>query len=768
MARPPAVKLKRLTFGSATTQVRGTDRATKVTVTPLLDVIWAATGTPLLAEPESEIAAAGGGEAYLEVVNPAQDGFIDGRGNVVRDYGLNVAIEYLDAKGKRIGSILEKKFLVDDTDEPADLDLMVPVTNANGTVVYVPDSWSEQVTEAQKAAIDALAAAQLAAESSALDEDGKLLASAIPEYLEEESLSNTIGTAVAGKVDAVPTPIYLDSYTKFFPSPASVFVTGQTNIATALTAAAAQGATSLAVASGAGLLNGVTLVTNPGTADQQILTITAGGGTSALTVSPALKVALPNGAPIAPLWKDEGHLSEPAGWKQFGYWLAHSKRPDGSLTFQDPGTRPVVWLGNSWAVPQFQQFPDALKAMYPNADVRMLGVGGNNSGQLLDRWASVPSNAAYVIINEPGVNDTASLSTLATQTANLEKLIGLIRGIGSIPVITGAVPLVQYTVQSAAQAANLTQLLSDPANYPATLASSLDKRFTPASTLPSGTVNVGGGSRLDTAGNNTVFGRGASAQTTTGGANSAFGLFALAANAVGNGNCAFGQGALQNFLGHNTVMVGGSAGGLLTTGQNNVGVGSSALGAAVTASHNTGVGSGALRAATGNSNCAYGRDAGGRLTSGSGNILIGTNAGEAPNFATANATTTASNQTIVGSYAGQNTPTQRSGVTAVGYSALVGGDYATAVGNQARADAAGSVAIGADSAGAGAVSTVADLMALGTAKHRVGILGRLNVAPRTPTSSADAQGLAGDIATDDDYVYVKTSTGWKRAALTTW
>ena len=38
----------------------------------------------------------------------------------------------------------------------------------------------------------------------------------------------------------------------------------------------------------------------------------------------------------------------------------------------------------------------------------------------------------------------------------------------------------------------------------------------------------------------------------------------------------------------------------------------------------------------------------------------------------------------------------------------------------------------------------------------------------TPTSSADANGNVGDIAWDDDYVYIKTSTGWKRAALTAW
>lgn len=38
----------------------------------------------------------------------------------------------------------------------------------------------------------------------------------------------------------------------------------------------------------------------------------------------------------------------------------------------------------------------------------------------------------------------------------------------------------------------------------------------------------------------------------------------------------------------------------------------------------------------------------------------------------------------------------------------------------------------------------------------------------TPSGPTDTNGHTGDIAWDDDYVYIKTSTGWKRAALTAW
>ncbi len=37
----------------------------------------------------------------------------------------------------------------------------------------------------------------------------------------------------------------------------------------------------------------------------------------------------------------------------------------------------------------------------------------------------------------------------------------------------------------------------------------------------------------------------------------------------------------------------------------------------------------------------------------------------------------------------------------------------------------------------------------------------------TPSSTSDPSGNSGDIAWDNDYFYVKTGAGWKRAALST-
>jgi hypothetical protein len=41
------------------------------------------------------------------------------------------------------------------------------------------------------------------------------------------------------------------------------------------------------------------------------------------------------------------------------------------------------------------------------------------------------------------------------------------------------------------------------------------------------------------------------------------------------------------------------------------------------------------------------------------------------------------------------------------------------------------------------------------------------VTQYTPTATADTNGAAGDVSVDDNYIYFKTSTGWKRAALST-
>lgn len=91
------------------------------------------------------------------------------------------------------------------------------------------------------------------------------------------------------------------------------------------------------------------------------------------------------------------------------------------------------------------------------------------------------------------------------------------------------------------------------------------------------------------------------------------------------------------------------------------------------------------------------------------------------------------------------------------------GIESVALGKAADALADGSVAIGVGSFALDSLEWVA-----GGYAHKVIVRGRFNVeTPRTPSGSADAQGLVGDIAWDSNFIYVKTSGGWKRSALST-
>lgn len=67
-----------------------------------------------------------------------------------------------------------------------------------------------------------------------------------------------------------------------------------------------------------------------------------------------------------------------------------------------------------------------------------------------------------------------------------------------------------------------------------------------------------------------------------------------------------------------------------------------------------------------------------------------------------------------------------------------------------------------------------DFGASGATRPRTGYFGTSVVTPKvnfsaavTPSGTADAQGSTGDLRYDDNFIYVKTSAGWKRAALST-
>lgn len=260
---------------------------------------------------------------------------------------------------------------------------------------------------------------------------------------------------------------------------------------------------------------------------------------------------------------------------------------------------------------------------------------------------------------------------------------------------------------------------------------------------------------------NVAVGYRAARSITTARENVAIGVDALDVTTTGDQNIAIGRDALgANTTGRANTAVGDQAMILCTTGYTNTGVGQLALGTLVDGIFNTGVGHGA----------GYG------LVDGKMNTSLGFEAGHRHYDETKVDSVHGDYNTFVGSRASLTSESvDPNSVVAIGFGSQVGADNSVAIGGGTEAHRGarvgeghtGSVAIGVDSSGTGSDTTAADQIMLGTSSHRVQVPGRLNVATRTPSGSADAQGAVRDIATDDSYVYVKTSGGWKRAALST-
>ena len=504
--------------------------------------------------------------------------------------------------------------------------------------------------------------------------------------------------------------VHLDSWNDFFAG--GKWVTGQRTTSIATTAPVSAGASVIPASDAAGVTAGVQLVAGVTTATQTVYTVQSVDGTD-LTIVGTVAHDMPSGTTLTPLWGNSTHLNL---YTALATWIV----AQGVIV----GTSPkVTFLGNSWIAHGGTAWEDAVTASIPAATVVNAGVSGNTSTSLLARFdADVPADSDYVVFNEPGVNDDTGRASQATQLANLAQLVRKCRAIGAVPIYLGHVPLTDTLTYSTAMQAVTDAAVGTGTGFPAVDVSALTSSRFPF--VPD----------ADSLG----LGTDALKAVTSGVQNTGVGKLALSGLTTGQNNTAVGREALSN----------------LTTGSSNVAVGHNALRGGGTASSNTAVGQAAgASLSTGNNNSLLGQNAGVFLT-GSLNTMMGSNAGSVPNGTAANATTSASGQTLVGYQTGAGSPTQAS--------------YITAIGHKATATAAGGFAIGSSSTGVGAASTAKNEGVLGTASHTVKIPGRLNVAQVTPTGSADTQGQVGDIATDADYVYVKTAAGWKRAALTAW
>lgn len=154
----------------------------------------------------------------------------------------------------------------------------------------------------------------------------------------------------------------------------------------------------------------------------------------------------------------------------------------------------------------------------------------------------------------------------------------------------------------------------------------------------------------------------------------------LASLTTGVENVALGHGVLE----------------FATSGTGNMGIGIFALNKMIDGHSNVGVGRTAGWSMTSaHSNIALGRSALYYMTTGTENVAVGRNAAAIPNGNSANASVTATAQTVVGHAAGQSSATQADGLTAVGHTAR-GTTNSTALGARAQASHSASVALGAD------------------------------------------------------------------------
>ena len=463
----------------------------------------------------------------------------------------------------------------------------------------------------------------------------------------QAALSATIGAALDG-FDAGSRVQHLDAPAAFFGGVGNGWVTGQSTTPTTTTSPVTTGSTVLPVASATGILVDVMLVLNRATADQQIVRVTAVVGTN-VTIDKATTAPLASGAAVEPLWVNNAHLTD-EGYTAMAYWVAHHP------ALANVGGSKVTFFGNSW-LDSRPMWAAQMVAKFPAATVVNKGKSFDTSALMLARFdADVPADSDYVIFNEPATNDMFYNPSTKSMLNNLVELIRKIEAIGAIPVYLGSVPHSANPALAAQRAAIMDR---DPGTYPG-VAGSLVANSQMGMTGIAATNHASGDMAMS--------------KQPTGQGNSALGYQAMQALTTGSSNTGVGKGTMI----------------ALTTGSSNTGVGQGVLGAAQTTNENTAVGFSAGAVSTGTLNTLIGSTAGSALTTGSGNLMLGRSAGSS----LGKQTTTASNQTLVGTGAGQSAATQVNGIVAVGHLATAGAIDAVAIGRSAVADHARSVALG--------------------------------------------------------------------------
>ena len=236
-------------------------------------------------------------------------------------------------------------------------------------------------------------------------------------------------------------------------------------------------------------------------------------------------------------------------------------------------------------------------------------------------------------------------------------------------------------------------------------------------------VAAGGGGAETDAALNTGYGLNSLLTITTGAENTALGEDALKNVGAGSYNTAVGTDAHRAGAGTANTAMGHRAQTGMSGGTYNTGVGYGAQYSLTTGANNVAAGAQAQQSiTTGGGNVAAGATAGYSISTGSQNTGLGHAALYQPKAVSANATTTASYQTAVGSQAGAYAAGTGNRLVAVGYQAVAHTE-ATALGSLAEARGIRSTAVGY-----GAIATLDNQIMLGTAADTVEVPGAFKVA----------------------------------------
>lgn len=241
-------------------------------------------------------------------------------------------------------------------------------------------------------------------------------------------------------------------------------------------------------------------------------------------------------------------------------------------------------------------------------------------------------------------------------------------------------------------------------------------------------IGQGSGGNISSGGSNILLGWGTGGSITTGSENFLLGNFSGNSLSTHKGNVAIGTTALQRGRGFYNIAIGDRAlqGSSSPSVGNNVAIGRSSMGSILTGSDsNVGIGSQTL------ANLGSNAD---------GNIAIGFQAG----------------QNGVGNGAAYN--------ILIGYRVeppISTGDNQLNIGNLIHGTGLTSnQTVSTGNIGIATTTPTSTMHLKGTAMEQLRI-----ETSGGPTSNADTSGEIGDIAYDANYIYIKTSNGWGRAAL---